>query len=626
MSRTILCFLFATGLIYAHSLKAQQSSIEEFNKTFPPSAEVASALERVDAIIPAEDNYLKLFKNRYESKLEIRVLTCVKFVSKEEIDPKKIAALTVLRNNCLEEQDEQLLQLIGISLVSFRSMQPPLRPMVKLGSPSFIPNSEGMQVFTGIAASKSGVAVLRYTRGEYVSYEIPSGKQIAHLPVMPNASDHTAVLSPNGRMIVIRNGGLLSFVDNETGQVLWGARKFGDFYAWFPEMQAALVNRTINGESKLWLLDFKTGEIAPYSIPYNGQTWALQISESPSRFLIGSRSHEDFSLVENIRISTGVVGKIVKDYKLVNSRITYDNPILMENGKSIFFRSFLEPKNDFFTLFNLNSGKEKQFDTGGFLNKNNYAKLSEEALLVTSHDGIGYSTNNLPNPWVFNLNNLTLSPIEADEFWGIVSPLDGRKGFMRRVHKGMWIGDEVKIGKPLSLESVLVTDRVKKELTELEKKADYKNDKQGSLAGFETQIAEKRAGLIGNIPSNAQVQAIGVYQGKHDGTNRIVNVTVKKTRNPIVLMLSSYESLSWNLAIEPSAKLIAVIVTSYEGSKITGAGNTKVIVRRGNYANWAFEKNTPEYTTLNNDAFLWAGRPISKFQGEYEGDTFSVGD
>lgn len=604
------------------SAYAQQSSIEEFNITFPPSTEVKVALALIDAVIPAQDNSLKLFKNRYASKLEIKVFACAKFVSKEEIDPKKIEALTVQRNNCLKEQDEQLLQLIGMSLVSFRSMQPPLRPMVKLGSPSFIPNPEGVEVFTGIAASKSGVAVLRYTRGEYVSYEIPSGKQIAHLPVMPNASDHTAVLSPNGRMIVIRNGGL-SFIDNETGKELWRAKGFSDFYTWLPEVQAALVSGRIKDDSKFLLLDFKTGEIVPYNIPYKNQSWALPTSEFPSRFLIGS--YGDFSLVQNIRTPTGIVSKVIKDYKLAKSSVNSEGPILMQNGKSIFFRSHLGRDNDYFTLFNFKSGGERLFDTGEFLNKNNYAKLSENDILVVSYDRIRESTD-IPKPWAFNINSLTLSPIEADEFWGIVSPLDGRSGFMRR-DKGMWFGDKVTIGKPVSLASLITARRLENELTVLEKEAHfYENGVTSILKAFEPQIAEKREQLIGNIPKNAKVETISIYQGENNGKNYpTVNVAIKKTDKPIVLMLNSYSYVHWNLIKELGANLVAVIANSYEGSKVIGAGNTKVYVRN-NYLNYVSKQDSPEFTVQNNDAFLWTGKPISKLQNAYTGSSFTIGN
>lgn len=620
MYKTLQCFLFAFGLVYAQCIEANQSSIDEFNEAFPLSAEVQSALELIGAVIPAKDNNLKQFKNRYASKLELRAFACAQFLSKEEVDPKKIEAITIKRNECLKAQDEQILQFIGMSLVGFRSMQPSLRPLLKLGAPIFIPNKASLRIFTGIAASKSGVAVLT-SGNEFASFEIPSGKEIANLPRMPNASLSTAVLSPNGRITVIRNGNL-SFIDNETGQELWQAKKFGDFYAWFPEMQAALVSRTINGDSKLWLLDFKTGEIVPYSIPYKGQSWALQISESPSCFLIGS-PRGDFSLVENNRTSAGVVGKIVQDYKLAKNSVISGSPILMQNGKSILFRSFLGPENDFFTLFNLNSGEEKLFDTNSFLSKNGYAKLDDETLLVYSPS----DNNNSWQPWAFNIKNSELSAVNNDDVKSyILSGIEGRVGFMSRDHDGMWIGGEVRVGKPLSLSSVVAARKVERDLTTLENEAYYKNDKAGSFLGFESQIAEKRAQIIGSIPSNAQTQAIGVIQGKNDGTYRTVNVTVRKTRKPLVLMLNSYSALRWNLIKESGANLVAVIVTSYEGTKILGAGDTKTILRKGNYANWAYEHNSPEYTVLNNDAVLWTGKPISKFQGKYEGDSFSVGD
>jgi hypothetical protein len=613
----IVCSLLTGVLNYAHSAEAQLSSLKEFNAAYPPSAEVSSALEKIDSIIPAQNNALKLFKNRYASKLEHRALACSQFVFKDEVDQKNIEAQSIKRNDCLKVQDEQLLQLIGVSLVGFRSTQPPLRPLVRLGSPYFIPHPDGMHSITGKAASKSNVAVLNYGSsygpGEYISYEIPSGNKIANLSAMQTDSFRDVALSPNGRITAFRKNGL-SFIDNETGQELWQAR-FGDFYGWFPEMQMALVNRTINGDSKLWLIDFKTGEIVPYSVAYNGQRWALPISESPSRFLIGS--YGGFSLIENIRTAAGVIGKVVKDYKLVNSSISENSPILMQNGKSIFFNSNLGSGNFFFTLFNLKSSEEKLFDTGNFLIKNDYAKLSEETVLVGSNSG----TNFAYQAYAFDIKNSTLSCINNDNVRSsIISGIQARVGFMNREHRGMLIGDELILEPPVSLTSIVTTDKLQRELYALEEDA----GQQRNNPFYKTNIAEKKAQLIGKIPANAKVQAIGIYQAKLDGLYRRVNVTIKRTDKPLVLMLNSGSPSHWNLIKEPGANLAAVIVTCVSDSKVIGAGSTKTIMMR--IGNYAYKQDSPEYINLNNDAISWTGKPISKFQGAYDTTSFSVGD
>lgn len=458
MDKAIKYCLLICALIFAQSINAQQSSVESFKEKFPPSNEVKLALEQIYSVIPAQESALKQFEKRYAKNLELRAFACSQFGSNEEGNPEKNNHLKDKFKTCLTEQDDKLLQIIGLSAVGFLIAQPPIKSLSKLGTDSLIPIPENKEVIGGAAASKSNVAVLRYNSGEFVSIEIPSGKIISNLPTMQTASDDGTTLSPNGRLTVIDG----KFFDNQTGKALWQPKNISRFYAWLPEVQAALISsRTLN-DAELLILDFKTGEIAPYNIPYKNQTWALNITESPSRILIGFGS--DFTQIENIRTKTSIIGRVIKDYKLVKSGITFGAPILMQHGESIFFRSYLISNNNFFTLYNLKTGEEKLFDTSKSFSQNNneYAKLSENEVLNITYDRISH----IPKPWAFNVKTSTLSPIEIGEFWGRVIRLGERIGFIRSyVPKGVWIGDEWKTGKPVSLTSVISNDLESKNLS-----------------------------------------------------------------------------------------------------------------------------------------------------------------
>lgn len=128
--------------------------------------------------------------------------------------------------------------------------------------------------------------------------------------------------------------------------------------------------------------------------------------------------------------------------------------------------------------------------------------------------------------------------------------------------------------------------------------------------------------MLGAIPSNARVEAVGVYEAK-DRSSSGVNVMIKKSDQPIVLMLSAYEPVRWNLMKEPGANLVAVIASGHHLPEVTGAGATKTVIKRGEYA---YQQNSAGYAALNNEAMLWTGKPISKFQGIYGGTVFIVGN
>lgn len=606
-------------LIYSIVINAQSSSIDEFNQTYPLSPELVDALNLVESIIPESDNALREFKKHSALNLELRAFSCAQLVPQNENESNKSLSKSDRLDECLRQLDEQMLDFAGMSLVRFRSMQGPLRPFLKLGKPFLIPDYESPRVYQGFAASKSSVAVLRYDRGENASYEIPGGNKIADLPTIPIAGVHQYVISPNGRITAINHSGI-TFIDNETGAVLWHAKKLSNFYAWFPEVKAALAGRN----SEKILLDFKSGKIVPYSISIAGMPWTIQVSEKPSRYLIGNDAH--FSLIENTRAKDGVISKVVKDYKLVKSRVSSGKPFLMDNARAIFFRSHISPENDHFVLFDLVKNEEKLFKTG-FLSKTEFAKLSEHDVLGLSFDK-GYS-GQFPKPWAFNIKNQTLSPIEdVGEFWGLLSGLGERKGFMLR-HNGMLIGDELKIGEPSQYEFLVNNYIFEKELSELERKISnniHNSYSMGQksfvdLTEFESELAQKRQNLVGKIPADARLELLEWHDGPNadrSGTFPVINVTVEHTNEPIVLLLSSESSHRWNIIKKPGAKLISVIVYSYQGSIVSGLTETKVINRTGVGA-WPSSK-----TDIYNEVLALTGKSINKVQHSYGGNSFAV--
>ena len=145
---------------------------------------------------------------------------------------------------------------------------------------------------------------------------------------------------------------------------------------------------------------------------------------------------------------------------------------------------------------------------------------------------------------------------------------------------------------------------------------------EAAFAAKRQEFAALAVQQIGNIPSNAKVEAIGVYETK-DRSPVGVNVIIKRSDRPVVLMLSSYEPVRWNLIKETGANLAAVIVTGYNLSTVTGAGTTKTLIKKGNYA---YRQDSPEYQAISRDALLWTGKSISKFQGAYGGTNFVVGN
>jgi hypothetical protein len=132
------------------------------------------------------------------------------------------------------------------------------------------------------------------------------------------------------------------------------------------------------------------------------------------------------------------------------------------------------------------------------------------------------------------------------------------------------------------------------------------------------------------LPRGAQVEGIGVYQGRSQGVGSLpglrrtgnIEVRVRRSSRPIVVVLASYEAVRWTLIPEPGARIAAVLLSGYHPSEVVGAGRARVVNSGSAYA---YKIDSREYMALNRDVARMVGQGIGLFQGRYEGAQFSVG-
>ncbi len=137
--------------------------------------------------------------------------------------------------------------------------------------------------------------------------------------------------------------------------------------------------------------------------------------------------------------------------------------------------------------------------------------------------------------------------------------------------------------------------------------------------------------LLTDIPSNAQVAMVGVYQAPR-GSSSVsgsgarqagsVSITVGSGSTPLVLVLTSYESVRWNVKNTGGRKIAAVLLSGYSESEVAGLTNTKILKIGSGYA---YKVDSPEYNRLKIDVSRYVSNPVTSFQGRYEGQEFSVG-
>lgn len=613
------------------------STPEKVNKAFPPSAEVRVAEEGLRALLAQSPEQAAAFERQYASGMQLRAMICSQTMAIGRFDSVAKVKGYALSQQCLSEQDTQLLQTLGLRRIGLLLTKPALRPLAPLGTPMTVPSGGDPGQAGAYAAAGAGVAVLAGAGGELISVEIPGGKKIATLASGPRALA-TVLVSPNGRVAAVRSYiNHVMFVDTETGAKLWDAKEFKQFYAWLPEVSAALAADASTGT--LALIDFDAASIAPHPIALREPAWAVPVSPHPSRVLVGNARL--FSLIEHSRSGGAINAVKLKELQIRQAQgVTASTPpTLMHGGKTILFNAGRD-----LASMSLETGIETIWPSGELLVAR-YAKLSESTVLVETTER-GSAGGGLA---VFDLDKATLAPVAAGQTGnGTLMGLTGRTGFARRSYHELWMGDSVTTGAPVALEGLVSADNLARQIARLETEGmeGARSGADGPFAAAAPMVTIAAPSLTFVSPSRAappvpigqdaslaalarvnRMEAVGVYQGSAPSTgargHKIGHVEVRVRRGkPIILVLSSYEPVRWKVVLEPGARVVSVLLSGYYQSEVIGAGNAR-IVNTG--SSFAYEAGSANQMALYRQTALYTGKAIDSFQGKYEGAVFTVG-
>jgi hypothetical protein len=116
-------------------------------------------------------------------------------------------------------------------------------------------------------------------------------------------------------------------------------------------------------------------------------------------------------------------------------------------------------------------------------------------------------------------------------------------------------------------------------------------------------------------------EAVAMRAPRGPRARRLVKVVLRPTIRPVVLVLSSYQAVHWEIAVAEGARLRAVLLSGYGESTVGGAGDVLVTSIGGFYA---FEPGTAEFKHLESEVMRCTGRHVDTFQSEYVGQTFEI--
>jgi hypothetical protein len=143
---------------------------------------------------------------------------------------------------------------------------------------------------------------------------------------------------------------------------------------------------------------------------------------------------------------------------------------------------------------------------------------------------------------------------------------------------------------------------------------------------------------VGAPSSNKELHLIGVYEansqhGNEQRAKSAIEVKVERQNKPIILALSAYEPINWNVTVEPGAVIEKILVNGYHNQTISGVTGIPVeehsYEETGDYlGNFIYKwdattesTNTPSLVTkleqINHTK-------LTSFQGCYRGTSFTI--
>ncbi len=627
MKRRWILPLLLTGLATTGCGRIEEAALsvpDKVSAAYPLSPEATLTRERLNALLADDSASQESMRTRIDQRMTLRALNCSKDHQIGRLDSLASVRGLGLPLACFQAQDAELARLFAVRGVGVLLARPPLRPAELPGPAAPLPSEEGSSAVSVAVARDAGVAALMDATGTVKVVDLTGSKLIAPMPRTQRWARMS--LSPNGRVLALASasGGGLSFLEAETGRVLWATdTEFRTLLAWLPEVDAVAIG---GGKSGVMLADGRTGEFDQHPVPARNASYATTLPGGQARLLWGTS--RALTLIEHARTPQGIEATVVRPYTLA-SDVTSGPLIPMRDGKWVVFPTMMN-----IGWLDLDSGNSGTWRTHPYL-RPPFTKLDEDHLLVDSYAGdvLGSQTS-----WSLDVRDQTIAPVDRSFPKGLILDIGGRTGFARRNHDITWFGHQVATGEPRALDRVVGEYLVEQQIRKLEA-SKVASEQPSSFDRPQDQAATTIPGLDG-VPANADVHIVGVYEGGRDASpsraeihgieraraatsrSREVRVVVRRTERPVVLVLASYESVNW-IVEAGGGQLSAVLLSGYHPSTVEGVGTTSVL-RIGSA--YAYEADSSEYRRLRQAVARYTGsRPIRSFQGGYQEHRFIVG-
>ncbi|WP_445174603.1 hypothetical protein [Microcoleus sp.] len=241
----------------------------------------------------------------------------------------------------------------------------------------------------------------------------------------------------------------------------------------------------------------------------------------------------------------------------------------------------------------------------------------ESLALLACLDG-GNADRQTAETWQQTLSQLTATPVvshltKAIPF-GIAAALIGALG----IGTGLWVVPAVQ--QKLAEKTAFISPI-------------------SSTANCGIDGSEDFSAYIGSSSGNKELHLIGVYEANADHKNRnylsksAIEIKVERRNKPIILALSAYEPVQWNITTEPGAVIEKIIVNGYHNQTVSGVSGIPIeeysYEETGNYIGdfiykWDATAESSNTSSLGTKLEQINRTSLTSFQGCYRGTSFTI--
>lgn len=582
------CDMVSNALAPAH---------ERINAVMPIPPETKAAVERVLSTAQLDRASKGKLEEQLARMLEARALTCSVAVTVGRFDSDQEIRDKLTNPSCFDDQNALIQDWVGLHLTAQILQEPPLVPHTPLMDKALVPGLDSDARSIGLSMAKDANVLVAMHDRRFTVFSYPDFRQLSE--IKPSSVKHIKPwLSANGRILIVPLEKGLEVYEVSTGGLVWSSKRYARVVAWFPESKVFLAQQS--ADSTLSVLDPQQATPAVYPIGGKG---TVRTVVTPKGDLVAAVNHDIALMRQSRNPKTNLI-----EYQLVRRWRTNAAPtgelMLMRNGSYLAFESSREI--GWLDFESNRNGVWELTNVKGY----GMAKISENQLMISaSTDGRNFGQ------YVLDIDSEEIRQVQDfDSSGGVLQSLGDRPGYAFAQAGAITVGGSPSLDDPQRLNDFVAAANLRVQLARMERLA-----AEEARAALIKDAIKDVSPLRGAIPGNAELAAVGVYESAQ-GKPGVVRVKLSPGRRPLILVLTSYESVQWQ--IERSGRpLHAVLLSGYNPSSVVGQGNAEV-VRIGR--EYAYEFASSSFAGLKRNVESVTKKPLTYFQGLYKGEEFNV--